>query len=141
MFDRFKEQKHLNENPINSDKALFKANSLIMSYPKMFGTYVGYGDNTNAKFNQERLSTMKLAEANILEMSVPGRCDYTVGQKVSVKLNRVEPIKKAETDIEDKIFSGNYLISAVNHYFDRERHECHMQLIKESSVMNMNRDK
>jgi len=141
MFDRFKEQKHLNEFPINSDKAVFKANSLILDYPKMYGTYVGYGDNTNSKFSQERLSTMKLAEANFLEITVPGRCDYTVGQKINVALNRIEPIKKGENDIEDKIFSGKYLIAAVNHYFDRERHECHMQLIKESSMMDMNRNR
>ena len=141
MFDRFKEQKHLNENPINSDKAIFKANSRVIIYPKMYGTYQGFGDNTNARQYQERISTMKLAEANMLNVTVKGRCDYTVGQKVNVKLNRIEPLKKAESDIEDKIFSGKYLIGAVNHYFDREKHETHMQLIKESSVMNMNRDR
>ena len=141
MFDRFKEQKHLNQNPINSDKAIFKANSRVIIYPKMYGTYQGFGDNTNARQYQERISTMKLAEANMLNVTVKGRCDYTVGQKVNVKLNRIEPLKKAESDIEDKIFSGKYLIGAVNHYFDREKHETHMQLIKESSVMNMNRDR
>ena len=141
MFDRFKEQKHLNENAINSDRAVFRANSQVIVYPKMFGTYQGFGDNTNAKQFQERISTMKLAESNVLDMTVKGRCDYTVGQKVNVKLNRVEPLKKTESDTDDKIFSGKYLIAAVNHYFDREKHETHMQLIKESSVMNMNRDK
>ena len=141
MFDRFKEQKHLNQNPINSDKAIFKANSRVIIYPKMYGTYQGFGDNTNARQYQERISTMKLAEANMLNITVKGRCDYTVGQKVNIKLNRIEPLKKAESDIEDKIFSGKYLIGAVNHYFDREKHETHMQLIKDSSVMNMNRDR
>lgn len=141
MFDRFKEQKHLNPNPINSDSAVFKANSTIITYPKMYGTYVGFGDNTSAKTNQERLSTMKMAEANFLNITVKGRCDYTVGQKVNVQLNRIEPMKKAEGDVEDKMFSGKYLIGAVNHYFDREKHECHMQLIKESSMMDMNRNK
>lgn len=141
MFDRFKEQKHLNDNPINSDKAIFRSNSLVMTYPKMFGTFDGYGDNTNSKYNQERISLMKLSESNILDITVPGRTDYTVGQKVTVRLNRVEPVSSKSSDISDKMFSGNYLIAAVNHYIDRERHECHMQLIKESSMMNMNREK
>lgn len=141
MFDRFKEQKHLNPNPINSDSAVFKANSTVITYPKMFGTYVGFGDNTSANSNQQRLSTMKMAEANFLNITVKGKCEYTVGQKVNVQLNRIEPMQKAEGDIDDKIFSGKYLIGAVNHYFDREKHECHMQLIKESSMMNMNRNK
>lgn len=141
MFDRFKEQKHLNENPINSDKAVFRNNSLIMMYPKMFGTYQGFGDNTNANTNQERLSLMKVADANIIDITVPGRCDYTVGQKVKVQLNRVEPISRKDGDVDDRMFSGNYIIAAVNHHFDRERHECHMQLMKDSSMMNMNRTK
>jgi hypothetical protein len=100
----------------------------------------GFGDVTNSKFNQERLSTMKLAESNKISITVPGRTDYTVGQKVKVKLNRMEPTS-GKDDMTDKIFSGNYLISAINHYIDKEKHECYMELIKESSMMDMNRGK
>lgn len=141
MFDRFSEQKHLNKNPINSDKAIFRNNSTLINYPKDYGNFNGFGDVTNAKTNQERISLMKLAESNKLSITVPGRCDYTVGQKVSVTLNRVEPISEKDDDVTDKMFSGNYLIGAINHYVDREKHECYMELIKESSMMNMNRNK
>lgn len=139
MFDRFKEQKHLNEYPINSDSAIFRAGSMIINLPKDFGNFNGFGDATNSKFNQERVSTMKLAEANKLNITVPGRTDYTVGQKVKVTLNRFEPVSKKDDDVTDKIFSGNYLIAAINHYVDKEKHECHMELIKESSIRDMNR--
>lgn len=141
MFDRFKEQKHLNDNPINSDAAIFRTGSLYINLPKDFGNFTGSSDNTNSKFNQERISTMKLAEANKLNITVPGRTDYTVGQKVKVTLNRMEPISKNDDDTTDKLLSGNYLIAAVNHYIDKEKHECHMELIKESSMMDMNRTK
>ena len=141
MFDRFKEQKHLNPNPLNSDSAVFRSNSTVTLYPKMYGTFQGFGDNTGQKTFQERTSLIKMAQANFLNITVKGRCDYTAGQKVNVKLNRIEPAKKTDKDIEDNMFSGNYLIGAVNHYFDREKHECHMELIKDSSVMNMNRNK
>lgn len=141
MFDRFSSQKHLNQYPINSDSAIFRAGSLIINFPKDFGNYNGFGDVTNSKFNQERISTMKLAEANKLNITVPGRTDYTVGQKVKVTLNRMEPISQKDDDITDKLFSGNYLIAAINHYVDKEKHECHMELIKESSLMDMNRNK
>lgn len=139
--DSFDGQKHLNTYPINSNSAIFRANSLIINFPKHYGNFNGFGDATNSKFNQERLSTMKLAESNKISITVPGRTDYTVGQKVKVKLNRMEPMSEKDDDMTDKIFSGNYLISAINHYIDKEKHECYMELIKESSMMDMNRGK
>ena len=86
---------------------------------------------------------MKMAEANKIEITVPGRCDYTVGQKVSVTLNKIEPTSSRDDDDEtiDKMFSGFYIIAAINHYVDRNKHECHMELIKESLQFNLNGSK
>jgi hypothetical protein len=139
MFQRFEKQKHLNEFPINSDRATFRSNSKIINYSKNFGNFNGFGDVTNAKTNQERISLMKLAEANKISITVPGRCDYTVGQKINLDLKRIEPLSKRDGDTTDKMFSGNYIIAAINHYVDREKHECNIEIIKESSMMNMNR--
>jgi hypothetical protein len=141
MFDRFPDQKHLNKYPVNSDRAIFRSNSTLINFPKDFGNFNGFEDVTNAKSFQQRISTMKLAEANKLDITVPGRTDYTVGQKVGVVLNRIEPFSVKDKDTTDKMFSGYYLIAAINHHVDREKHECHMQLIKESSQMDMNRNK
>lgn len=139
MFDRFKEQKHLNPNAINSDKAIYRWNSLIMNYPTNYGLFNGYGDVTAFKTHQERTSLMQLAESNRIQITVPGRTDYTVGQKVKVTLNKTEPASKKDTDTTDYMHSGHYLIAALNHRIDREKHECHMELIKESSLMDMNK--
>jgi hypothetical protein len=141
MFQRFEQQKHLNKYPINSDRSIFKAASRIINYPKNFGNFNGFGDVTNAKSNQERISLLKLAEANKINITVPGRCDYTVGQKIKLDLKRIEPLSKKDGDTTDKMFSGNYIIAAINHYVDREKHECYMEIIKESSMMDMNRTK
>jgi len=141
MFQRFEQQKHLNKYPINSDRSVFRAASRIITYPKNFGNFNGFGDVTNAKSNQERISLLKLAEANKINITVPGRCDYTVGQKIKLDLKRIEPLSKKDGDTTDKMFSGNYIIAAINHYVDREKHECYMEIIKESSMMDMNRTK
>ena len=137
MFDRFKEQKHLNPNPLNSDSAVFRSNSTVTLYPKMYGTFQGFGDNTGQKTFQERTSLIKMAQANFLNITVKGRCDYTAGQKVNVKLYKVAPLQYGETDSMDNMLSGNYLISAINHYINRERHECNMELIKDSLIMKV----
>lgn len=141
MFDRFNDQKHLNPNPLNSNKAIFRSNALIINYPKGYGNFNNYGDVTNAKIYQERLSLMKMAVANKLQITVPGRTDYTVGQKVKVTLNKIEPISKKDGDVTDKMFSGHYIIAAINHYVDREKHDAVMELIKESSLVDLNKAK
>jgi hypothetical protein len=141
MFQRFDQQKHLNKYAINSDKAIFRSGSTIINYPKDYGNFNGFGDVTNSKTFQERASLMKMAEANKISITVPGRTDYTVGQKVGVVLNKIEPLSKNDKDTTDKMFSGYYIIAAINHYIDKTKHECHMELIKESSQMDMNRNK
>jgi hypothetical protein len=65
--------------------------------------------------------------------------NYTVGQKVEIKLNKIEPIRGKDTDITDKMFSGFYIIAAINHTIDREMHECHMELIKDSLLMSVDK--
>jgi hypothetical protein len=137
MFDNFNKQNHLNPYSIASDRAIFKSNSLVVNYQRTLSTFSGFTDTTSYNSFQQRISLMKQAEANKIEITVPGRTDYTVGQKVSVTLNKVEPISSSDTDITDKMFSGFYLISAINHYITRESHECNMELIKDSLQLNL----
>jgi hypothetical protein len=141
MFNRFEQQKHLNKFPINSNKSIFRNNALIMTELKAFENQTGFGDVTNTKILQERTSLMKLAEANKLEITVPGRADYTVGQKIAVVLNKMEQTTEKDGDITDKMFSGFYIIAAINHYVDRVKHECVMEVIKDSSQQDMNKGK
>jgi len=141
MFQKFDKQKHLNPFPVNSDRVIFRSNAVGIIYPKMFGRFSGFGSDSYSTRKQERISLMRMAEANKIEITVPGKTDYTVGQRVKVLLNRVEPISNRDDDVEDKVFSGYYLIGAINHYIDRENHECRMELIKDSSLLDKSRGK
>lgn len=139
--DKYDKMKHLNPNPILGNNVIFRSNSLLINYPRDNANFSGYGDATNYKHLQERISLMKLAEASKVEITVPGRSDYTVGQKVSVTLNKTQPVSETDDnqDLVDKMFSGFYIISAINHYVTRERHECHMELIKDSLQLKIDR--
>ena len=141
--DKYDKWKHLNPNKVLGDNAIFRSNSLLLNYPRDNANFSGYGDATNYKHVQERISLMKLAESSKIEITVPGRSDYTVGQKVSVTLNKIQPVSTEDDDqdLVDKMFSGFYIISAINHYVTRERHECHMELIKDSLQMKIDRNK
>ena len=98
-------------------------------------------DVTNSKTIQKRTSQLQQAEATKISIVVPGRTDYTVGRKVRVKLNKFNPIESGDTekDITDNMFSGNYIISGINHFIDREKHQCHMELMKDSFIVDLDK--
>ena len=50
-----------------------------------------------------------------------------------------KPTRETDTtdDVIDKMHSGNYLISAINHVIDKENHECFMEIIKDSLIFDL----
>lgn len=138
MKDDYNDFKHLNTFSPASQYSLRRPHQLMMNSQYYYDNFNGYRDTTNFRAIQRRISMMKMATANQVQITVPGRSDYTVGQKVELDLTKFNPIKKSETDddIKDAIFSGYYLISSVNHIIDREKHECVMELIKDSYILD-----
>ena len=53
----------------------------------------------------------------------------------------MEPVEKKDTDTLDAMLSGAYIISAINHYIDREKHGCVMELVKDSLLKDINKVK
>jgi len=136
MLTDFAKQKHLNTYPLVSPNHIRRPNQFIMNSASYWGNFNGYRDITNSISSQLRLSLMEQALANKVIITVPGRTDYTVGDKIRLNLKKINPIKKEEEANEDidAIFSGNYLINSINHFITRERHECIMEVIKDSYI-------
>lgn len=141
MLKNFDNQKHLNGYPLASNKALYRYNSMILSIPKYFGNFMGLADSTNANSIQNRISLLTQINSNKIEVVVPGRLDYTVGLRVELKLYKTEPSNKQDTEIIDEMFSGTYLIAAINHYINRNMHECTFELVKDSLLIDLDRKK
>lgn len=141
MLQSFQTDKHLNPYAMASKTIIYRYASVITNAPKYYSNFSGYGDSTDSATIQKRVSLMKQADCNKIQLIVPGRTDYTVGQKTVVNLNKMEPISKQDTNTLDKIFSGAYIIGAINHYIDREKHECTMELFKESLLRDLDGNK
>jgi hypothetical protein len=141
MLEDFPKTKHLNEFSPVSDKAIRRAPATGFAYPKYYGNFNNFGDVTNARSIQRRMSLLQQAEATKIEIVVPGRTDYTVGQKIYMRLNKFNPIETSDIslDVLDNMFSGYYLISAINHFIDREKHQCHIELIKDSYIVDLDK--
>lgn len=141
--DSFEKHNHLNKYPLTSKGAsgIFDSGTTLMEENIHTGVFTNYGDVSNVKTMQLRNSMITQVEGFKVIITVPGRTDYTVGQKVKLAVIQPEPIVDTDTvqDELDKTFSGNYLIGAINHGISRERHECTIELIKDSMMKNIDK--
>lgn len=141
MFKDFENNNHTNVYPLASTKSIFRYNAKIVNRVRHWDNFKDGGDSSNTKFLQKRMALMKMTDAAKIEITVPGRTQYTAGQKVLVELDKMEPIEKKDTDTVDGILSGAYIIGAINHFISRESHECVMELFKDSLLKDINKVK
>lgn len=138
----FGRSKHLNSYPVATAELIRRFNSSIVIRTNHTELHTGYGTTTQGDVSPLLRQSMLLqAESTVINITVPGRFDYTVGKKVNLKLYKTQPITSAETDndILDKIYSGTYLISAVNHSVLKNSHTCDMELIKDSYMFDISK--
>ena len=131
----------LNENPSYSKYTLANASAAQMIIPKYYGNFNNYADVTSTKTQQKRISFFQNLSKFKVNLQVYGRTDYTVGQKVYVEVPKPTVItEKDQANTNDKsgyidtAYSGNYLITAINHVISRDKHTCVLELCKESMM-------
>jgi len=135
MLQYFNPERSLNKNALVSSSNVTRSNARILVNSKHNNAFNQYPDVTDSAFVQLRTSLMRLIETHRVHITVPGRTDYTVGKKVHITTYKNNPRDETHNnDLIDKVYTGNYLIGAINHYIGRERHECTMQLIKDSTM-------
>lgn len=138
VVEEFKKQPSLNPFPIFTESVSRNSGALYLNEPKHYGIHNGHGDISNTKNMLSRIGLMKLSQAFKFNITVAGRTDYTVGQIVSVKMPTFEPHTDPNNpSVYDRMFSGKYMISALNHVIKTDKHETHMELIKDSLIVNL----
>ena len=133
----YETDKRLNKYPLISKNIIHSPAAAIATMHKANGVLSGNNDITNSKIFQKRRSLLALADSAKIEITVLGRTDYTVGQKINVNFNQIKPIDVEDKDIDDKVFSGDYIIAAIKHFIDRTSHKCIFELIKDSTNVVM----
>jgi hypothetical protein len=108
----------------------------VINEPRQFDNFTNQGDPSAFQFVQRRISEVLQIDDIAIEINVPGRTDYTVGQVVRITSFQIEPITKSESNRSqlDMIFSGKYVITSINHFITRESHQCSLELIKDSYI-------
>lgn len=135
---KFEDGNHLNEYPLWRPEVIARPKAVLIHDHTYYNNYDGYDDVTNSKIIQKRKSLLAQAEANKITIVVYGRTDYSVGQKVRVEIPRATQIKAGDPNLMDGVLSGNYLIGALRHVISRRSHQCVLELIKDSYMVDIN---
>lgn len=137
--DDFNKQIRLNKNPLTSDKIPLAYDSTVINSVTHNGIFTGFGDVSSTSTLQSRISRLAQAEAFKIKIEVAGRMDYTVGQMVKFNSYKTESVHENDdtSDNIDRVLSGFYLIGAINHQITRERHDCYIELIKDSMLKSL----
>lgn len=136
VLDKYTTQKHLNKNSLISEYKPASPVNAIYNQTKHFAMFDGFTDTSASRYLQERTSLIQLLQSNVVEITVLGRTDYTVGQKVYLKIPKATPLaeKDSTDDAIDPTYTGYYIITAMNHNIDRDKHEITMELSKDSYI-------
>lgn len=90
----------------------------------------------SADIAAKRTSLLAQLETWKLGIVVPGRTDMSVGMVVNVMLNKFKTVDMTDThssDTTDKIYSGKYLITAIQHRFTMSKHSMNIELVKDAA--------
>lgn len=139
--DEFPILNHLNKYaPYTSSKPVSALN-YIFNETRHYAAHDGYADTSNVSFIQRRNHLIHSLRTCSLEITVYGRTDYTVGQKIYLEMPKPASIHKEDSmDTNNKsgtidgTYSGNYIVTAINHVINRDSHTCIMELSKESMI-------
>ena len=81
-----------------------------------------------------RLSSLLELGLMKMDMTIPGRTDAEVGCVIKFNFPAVKPASEEDKAVDniDKLYSGNYLITAIRHVVTSQSHEMILQVVKDS---------
>jgi hypothetical protein len=137
----FSKVSHLNTLPLYTKFKPVNPVNYIQNEVRHYASHNGFVDTSNILFEQSRNSAIQVLRSSVIEIEVFGRTDYTVGQKMRVEVPKPTVITKSDemntngsTGIIDNTYSGNYIVTAINHVISRSKHTCILELSKESMI-------
>jgi hypothetical protein len=130
---------HLNPFTLSTPGVPSKTMAFLDTQPRALENYNNFKTDKMKNWYLKNLMHMNEMHAFMMDVTVPGRSDLCVGDVVDVYFYRPTPIsaKDQEEQILDKTFSGRYLVSSLCHNLNREKHEIHMTLMKDSLIIDL----
>lgn len=132
---QFEQQVHLNKFPFNTAIAPYNNDATMVTVARHQKNYPQNSPDYVDSYLLERLMQVGGLESFKLIITVPGRFDAHVGQVIDFDFFKNRPkdfAVQSDEDLLNPIMSGRYLITAVHHTINRERHEMDLEISKDS---------
>ena len=102
--------------------------------PKLFDNFEGNINEKMGDIHGNRLSSLLELGLMKMDMTIPGRTDAEVGCVIKFNFPAVKPASEEDKAVDniDKLYSGNYLITAIRHVVTSQSHEMILQVVKDS---------
>lgn len=126
-----------NAIPTFSNESFRNFATNISFYPKNPKLYDNFTDNVNEKmdviYGNRKSSLLDLSNIR-MNIEVPGRTDVEVGRLLYFIFPGLGGREEADKNMvnQDTLYSGYYLITAINHKINRHEHSMTMEIVKDS---------
>ena len=137
----FYKSQHLSDNAFQSSTMTIGENARRVSVLTTgSNVFTGIGDRSD-EMQAKRLSLIAQLDVFKLNIKIHGTTNIEVGDTVNLTMNMFQSIdhEQMNKDTFDKLYSGRYLITAIEQRFTKIRHEMNMQIVKDSTFTSIER--
>jgi hypothetical protein len=109
----------------------------ISFYPKNPKLFDDFPDNVSEVmkdiYGNRKSSLLELTNTK-MNITVPGRTDVEVGRMLYFNYPALGPRDVSDTgdSMQDKLYSGYYLVTAIHHKVNKNEHTMTMEIVKDS---------
>lgn len=111
--------------------SLNQASAYVKMFPK-------FQENLMSKWLLARAARLSLLNSTKLHVDLPGDSSLSIGDVLTVRIPKPDSQTNDKNITFDPLMSGNYLITGLRHKLLDDKYSCHVQLCKDSTVMNLN---
>ncbi len=133
--DDFNSVTHLNPYPTNSTNLVHSDLALTETCTLSPAAHDQFQQDRDGYILTKRPSLLAQTEFIKLNLVIHGRTDMKVGQVINFEMGKFQTSDESDQSKSSKLdpyYSGNYLITAIQHRLTLTRHEAIIQLVKES---------
>lgn len=140
--DEFKKHNHLNKYPLSTVNLPSKTFAFLDTQPRALENFNNFKSDKMKTWYLKNIMQMAEMSAYYMDITVAGRSDICVGDIVDIYMYRPTPFnqKDQEEQLLDKTFSGRYMVASLCHNLNREKHEIHMSVIKDSLIIDLTKE-
>jgi SepF-like predicted cell division protein (DUF552 family) len=138
-FNTFNDRPHLdgkNSYPVSTRGTMRDPNAFVKFYPTNSYMFDDYDTDNPLSWVIQRNMLMQELELHKIQITVPGRSDMTVGKVIYIEYNTVQSHHDM-IDSKENLYTGNYLVTAINHRMSLNEHEMIISCVKDNVIRNL----